>query len=146
MQKDSLKPKNKKIVSRQIGRGGKRGKTSGRGHKGQKARAGRKLRPEVRDFIKTIPKLRGATSYTVDKDRYYPVNLKSIEAHFSEGEEIDPQTLLEKELVRPSKGEVRGFKVKILATGDISKKVTVSNCKVSEAARAKIEKAGGSVE
>ena len=42
-----------------VGRGGKRGKTSGRGTKGQNARAGRKKRPEMRDFIKRIPKLRG---------------------------------------------------------------------------------------
>ena len=42
-----------------VGRGGKRGKTSGRGGKGQTARAGNKRRPELRDFIKRIPKLRG---------------------------------------------------------------------------------------
>jgi len=42
-----------------VGRGGKRGKTSGRGTKGQNARAGRKKRPELRDFIKRVPKLRG---------------------------------------------------------------------------------------
>jgi len=45
--------------SRQVGRGGKRGKTSGRGTKGQNARAGRKKRPEMRDIIKRVPKLRG---------------------------------------------------------------------------------------
>ncbi len=40
----------------QIGRGGKRGKTSGRGHKGQNARAGTSKRPEMRDIIKKLPK------------------------------------------------------------------------------------------
>lgn len=59
MQFHNLKPKTKSRKSRQVGRGGKRGKTSGRGTKGQNARAGRKKRPELRDFIKRFPKLRG---------------------------------------------------------------------------------------
>jgi large subunit ribosomal protein L15 len=42
-----------------VARGGKRGKTAGRGTKGQKARAGHKIRPEIRDVIKRIPKMRG---------------------------------------------------------------------------------------
>jgi large subunit ribosomal protein L15 len=59
MQFHNLKPKTKRKTSAQVGRGGKRGKTSGKGTKGQNARAGRKKRPELRDFIKRIPKLRG---------------------------------------------------------------------------------------
>ncbi|OHB09709.1 MAG: hypothetical protein A3G05_02395 [Candidatus Zambryskibacteria bacterium RIFCSPLOWO2_12_FULL_45_14] len=59
MQFHTLKAKTKRRHARQVGRGGTRGKTSGRGTKGQNARAGRKKRPELRDFIKRIPKLRG---------------------------------------------------------------------------------------
>ena len=59
MQFHTLKSKTKRTKSRQVGRGGKRGKTSGKGTKGQNARAGRKKRPELRDFIKRFPKLRG---------------------------------------------------------------------------------------
>lgn len=59
MQFHDLKSKTGKKKSRQVGRGGKRGKTSGRGTKGQNARAGHKKRPEMRDVIKRIPKLRG---------------------------------------------------------------------------------------
>ena len=59
MQFHSLQSKTKRKKSRQVGRGGTRGKTSGRGTKGQNARAGRKKRPELRDTIKRIPKLRG---------------------------------------------------------------------------------------
>lgn len=59
MQFHSLKRKTPNRKSRAVGRGGKRGKTSGRGTKGQNARAGRKKRPELRDFIKRVPKLRG---------------------------------------------------------------------------------------
>ena len=59
MQFHSLKRKTPNKKSKAVGRGGKRGKTSGRGTKGQNARAGRKKRPELRDFIKRVPKLRG---------------------------------------------------------------------------------------
>ena len=59
MQLNNLKPRTKRKKSVQVGRGGKRGKTAGRGTKGQNARAGRKKRPEIRDFIKRFPKLRG---------------------------------------------------------------------------------------
>ena len=47
------------VAAKRIGRGGKRGKTSGKGGKGQTARAGARPRPEMRDFIKKLPKLRG---------------------------------------------------------------------------------------
>ena len=59
MQFHNLQSKTKRKRSRQVGRGGTRGKTAGRGTKGQNARAGHKKRPELRDFIKRIPKLRG---------------------------------------------------------------------------------------
>ena len=59
MQFHTLKRKTKNKKSRQHGRGGTRGKTTGRGTKGQNARAGRKKRPESRDMIKRVPKLRG---------------------------------------------------------------------------------------
>lgn len=59
MQFHNLKKNTSNRKARQVGRGGSRGKTSGRGTKGQNARAGRKKRPEIRDAIKKIPKLRG---------------------------------------------------------------------------------------
>ena len=59
MQFHNLKSKTKRKYAKQVGRGGTRGKTAGRGTKGQNARAGRKKRPELRDIIKRIPKLRG---------------------------------------------------------------------------------------
>lgn len=59
MQFHTLKRKTPNQKHKTVGRGGTRGKTSGRGTKGQNARAGRKKRPELRDFIKRVPKLRG---------------------------------------------------------------------------------------
>ncbi len=144
MQKDSLKPKTKRIRSRQVGRGGKRGKTSGRGHKGQKARAGSKIRPEIRDFIKTIPKLRGHSSKSISRNRCYAVNVKDLENNFSDGDEVNPKTVLDKGLLKVKKSVSSKVKIKILANGDLSKKLKVSGCQISETAKEKIKKAGGS--
>lgn len=59
MQIHELKPTHKKKEAKKIGRGGKRGTYSGKGMKGQKSRAGRRLEPVVRSLIKKYPKLRG---------------------------------------------------------------------------------------
>ena len=59
MQLHQIKPLNKRKSKRRVGRGGKRGTYCGRGMKGQRARAGAKIRPEIRDLIKKIPKIRG---------------------------------------------------------------------------------------
>lgn len=59
MQLHQIKPSHKSKSEKRIGRGGKRGTYSGRGIKGQKARAGAKKRPALRDFVKKIPKKRG---------------------------------------------------------------------------------------
>jgi len=59
MQLHELKRKTKAKTKKRVGRGGIRGKTSGRGHKGQNARAGHRVRPEIRDMFKKLPKLRG---------------------------------------------------------------------------------------
>lgn len=60
MQLHTLQPTHQLKGKRRIGRGGKRGTYSGRGVKGQGARAGNKIRPGTRDLIQQIPKLRGA--------------------------------------------------------------------------------------
>ncbi|HEU0085582.1 MAG TPA: hypothetical protein VFQ59_01335 [Candidatus Paceibacterota bacterium] len=64
-----LKRKNKNKKDRIVGRGGKHAKTSGRGGKGQTARAGNKRRPELRDIIKRLPKKRGYKFNSTRKDK-----------------------------------------------------------------------------
>jgi large subunit ribosomal protein L15 len=66
-----------------VGRGGTRGKTSGRGTKGQNARAGRKKRPELRDFIKRVPKLRGRGKHSL-KSRKGKLAGEALKAHLAE--------------------------------------------------------------
>jgi large subunit ribosomal protein L15 len=134
--------KNKRSIS--VGRGGTRGKTSGRGTKGQKARSGHKIRPEIRDFIKRLPKLRGRgkNSNRGIVEKPMAVSLAVIEKVFTAGEEINPSTLRLKGLIRYR--ESSSAPVKILG-GEITKKFAFSNVLVSASAKAAIEKAGGSI-
>ena len=83
MQFHTLKRKTKNKKGKTVGRGGTRGKTSGRGTKGQNARAGRKKRPELRDFIKRVPKLRGRGKNS-NKSRQGKLSGAALKAHLSE--------------------------------------------------------------
>ncbi len=132
-------------MSRQVGRGGTRGKTSGRGTKGQNARAGHKKRPELRDIIKTLPKLRGRGKNSFKSFAIKPsvVNVGVLEAVLETGTTVTPVVLMEHGLVKMFQGVTP--RVKILADGDLSKKFTISGCLVSMEAKGKIEKAGGTI-
>ncbi len=126
----------------QVGRGGKRGKTAGRGTKGQKARAGHKIRPEIRDRIKKLPKLRGYR-FGTQGTKPHTVNLFAIEAHFKDGETVSPMTLVEKGILRRALGKIPA--VKVLATGTLTKKLVFTGVLVSETAKKKISVAGASI-
>ena len=145
MQIHNLKRKtpNKKVML--VGRGGKRGKTSGRGGKGQTARAGHKTRPEWRDFIKRMPKLRGYSFQSIAGVKYpvTVINLSLINDALKDGATVKPSTLFALGVVEQYKG--KNQKIKILSSGEITKKVTVVDCLVSAPAKIKIEKAGGVV-
>ncbi len=128
-----------------VGRGGKRGKTAGRGTKGQNARSGRKKRPEMRDIIKRIPKLRGrgVNSFKPYAIKPTVVNVGALETHFAAGDTVSPMALIEKGLARIYKGIVPV--IKVLGDGELTKKLTITDCQVSASAKVKIEKAGGTV-
>ncbi len=148
MQLHELQPTIPRKSAKRVGRGGKRGKTSGRGHKGQKARAGNSMRPEMRDMIKKLPKLRGhgvnrAKTVNADKVRPVVVNVATLEAAFDSGAEVNPKTLVASGVVATRRKKAPA--VKILGNGDLSKKLTVTECQVSQSAKEKIEKAGGTV-
>jgi len=148
MQLHDLKKGTRIKGARRVGRGGKRGKTSGRGMKGQKSRAGHSIRPAERDIIKRIPKLRGHgknRARTVNPDRIRPVavNLKDLESAFEAGDRVSPRELAVKGLVRRSSGRLP--MVKILGTGVLTKKLTITACEYSECAKKAILGAGGEV-
>jgi len=136
----------KRTKNEPVGRGGRRGKTSGRGHKGQSSRAGHKIRPEARDLIKKLPKLRGHgknRSRTVRTNRISvtPVSIEAIEANYKAGEIISPASLVARGLVRRAKG--RAPAVKILGAGSFTKAFVVRNCAMSKVAREALLAAGG---
>ncbi|OHA32219.1 MAG: hypothetical protein A2928_01025 [Candidatus Taylorbacteria bacterium RIFCSPLOWO2_01_FULL_45_15b] len=145
MQLHSITRSHPNKKARQVGRGGKRGKTSGRGTKGQLARAGHKVRPEMRDFIKRVPKLRGRGKNIFQSFRAQSeiVSLKSIEKHFSAGAEVTPDALVRAGLLEKINNVIP--KVKILGNGSLTKKVEIKGCLISEAARRAVVAAGGTV-
>ncbi|MCA9354987.1 50S ribosomal protein L15 [Candidatus Kaiserbacteria bacterium] len=147
MQLHELKPSSPRKTSKRIGRGGKRGKTSGKGHKGQAARSGNSTRPEMREIIKKLPKLRGHgknRGKTVNSGKVRPlvVNVSALEV-FESGATVSPKTLVTKGVLSSAKGRVPA--VKILGNGNLTKKLSVEDCQVSGSAKEKIEQAGGSV-
>ncbi|KKW44551.1 hypothetical protein A3J11_00780 [Candidatus Kaiserbacteria bacterium RIFCSPLOWO2_02_FULL_55_12] len=148
MQLHTLSPRTKNKKNPPVGRGGKRGKTSGRGGKGQTARAGHKIRPEVRDLIKKLPKRRGhgknrARTVRTNRIPVSAVNLSALEAAYQAGETVSPATLLAKGLVRRAKG--RAPSVKILGTNALSKDFVITGCMLSASARAALIAAGGTI-
>jgi large subunit ribosomal protein L15 len=145
MQLHELKRATARKYEKRVGRGGGRGKTSGRGTKGQNARSGHKKRPEIREILKKLPKRRGRGIAGLISIQTKPaiINVASLELAFAAGDTINPKVLLERGLVRARKGSTPT--VKVLGGGEITKKLTLSGVVVSASAKEKIEKAGGSV-
>lgn len=148
MQLHDLKRLHKNKAKKRVGRGGKRGKTSGRGHKGQKARAGGTPRPQTRDMIKKLPKRRGHGKHradTVHSGARKPtaINLSTLDKHFKDGETVSPESLAEKGLLRVERRHIPS--IKILSQGTLTKKLTFLGVSFSEQARQKIKHAGGTI-
>ena len=140
--------KERKRVGRGLGSG--KGRYSGRGIKGQKSRAGSHKLPAGFEggqmpIDMRLGKLRGNTSadaMPIGPFRTYsqPINLRDLEARFDAGAEVSPESLVEKGLLKNTKVDV-----KILGSGELTKKLTVSAHGFSKTAKEKIEAAGGTV-
>ena len=136
-----------KRAYRRVGRGqsSTRGKQSGRGTKGQNARAGRKKRPEMRDIIKKLPKRRGFgknRGRTVDgsRKRTVVVSFERLSALFESGAEVSRTSLAEKGIIGRTLPPV-----KVVGGGELTKKLSFKGVAVSGSARLAIEKAGGTI-
>jgi large subunit ribosomal protein L15 len=126
---------------KRVGRGGKKGTYSGKGMKGQSARAGAKIRPALRDIVKKFPKQRGY-QFGPAKGKPVIVNLEALEKHFADGEKVNCATLRKHKIIRKKDKEV-----KILGKGSLTKKLTFEGYIVfSKTAKAIIEKIGGKIE
>ncbi len=149
MQLHQLVSKTKNKKRRRVGRGGKRGTFSGHGSKGQKSRAGTRIRPGFRGgdnpIWKLFPKKRGATKkvdikhakFQVHQVKPGIVNLDILSSNFKDNEIVSPKTLIKKGIVGKTNNGV-----KVLGDGELSKKLTFSGLKFSKSARDKIIKSG----
>jgi large subunit ribosomal protein L15 len=147
----SLKPasarKDRKRIGRGLGSG--KGRYSGRGIKGQKSRSGsHKMRAGFEGgqmpIYMRLPKHRGSTSKDAmpigpHRTHTVPVNVRDLERVFDDGAKVGIEELLEKGLIKNTR-----FDVKVLANGELSKKLNVTAHAFSAAAREKITAAGGS--
>lgn len=130
---------------KRIGRGGKRGNYSGRGIKGQKARAGRKIRPALRDVVLKWPKRRGTGNIKVPKN-IFEVNLEKINDKFQAGEKVNIDNLKERKVIEIPKS-IKSFKIKILARGKLTKSLIFdSKFLFSQKALEKIKNSGSQLE
>lgn len=122
------------------GEGSGHGKTSGKGHKGQKARSGGGIRIGFEGgqmpLYRKLPR-RGFNNFNF-KVSYQLVNVGQLEK--LEGDEVSRKTLIDAGLIRDNKQGV-----KLLGEGEVSKAYTVTVCKVSGSAKSKIEAAGGKI-
>jgi large subunit ribosomal protein L15 len=139
------KPNNKSSErgKRRIGRGGKRGTYSGKGMKGQKSRAGAKIRPQIREAVLKFPKRRGVY-FNPLKTPSIVVKLEDIVTVFPEGGIIDPKKLKKANLIKTAKSDRRS--IKILGAIALSKSYIIKNCLTSQRVKEVIEKAGGKIE
>lgn len=146
MELKDLKPaegsrKNRKRVGR--GHAAGQGKTAGRGMNGQKSRSGggkgAGFEGGQQPLAMRLPKLPGFKNR--NRVEYAPVNVSRLEAKFNDGDVVDTQSLVAAGIIK------RDYVlVKVLGDGELTKKLTVKVDKVSPAAQAKIEAAGGKVE
>ena len=125
------------------GPGSGKGKTAGRGENGQLSRAGGGKRAGFEGgqtpLARRLPKLPGFRN--INRVEYVPVNVKVLEERFEAGDVVDRDSLIAKNIIKTYSGPV-----KVLADGELTKALTVKVDKVSKAALAKIEAAGGKVD
>lgn len=145
MSLDNLRPpdgarRKKKRIGR--GEGSGKGVTAGRGHKGAKSRSGFKRKRGFEGgqmpLHRRVPKRGFRNPFRTE---YAVVNLDTLSERFDDGTEVTPELLRERRIVRRSRALI-----KVLARGEISKKLTVKAHRFSARAREEIAAAGGSVE
>jgi large subunit ribosomal protein L15 len=141
---NSLSPLLKK--RKRIGRGGSRGGTSGKGHKGQKARSGGYIRPGFEGgqmpLFRRLPR-RGFNNANF-KTESIIVSILDLEKAFNAGDQVTAESLMTKGLISQKKGiKQQNFRVKILGGGELSKKLIVTADAFSKSAVEAIQKSGG---
>ncbi|MDO8752097.1 MAG: uL15m family ribosomal protein [Candidatus Wolfebacteria bacterium] len=130
-----IQPTQKRKSEKRIGRGGKRGSYSGRGQKGQRARAGGRRPESSIEAVFRMPKFRGTKNRPAKE--VVRIQVGDLEKYEKEG------ILTRDAVIRKARDKKK--MVKILGEGEVKKAITVIGIKVSKSAEEKIKKAGGSV-
>ncbi len=136
-------PKGSRKTSKRVGRGNasQKGTTAGRGMKGQRARSGGRKGLAVKGFkqsFQKVPKVRGFKSIVPKKQT---VTLAVLERICKDGDVVTPKYLDQKGILRKPQ-----FGVKVVATGELTKKITLKDCFASKKVIEAVEKAGGKLE
>lgn len=136
---------NRKSKGKRLGRGygsGVGGHTVGRGVKGQKSRSGHKSLVAFEGgnvpFYRRMPKYAGFKSMSLTKTQV--ININTLSENFKSGDKVTKESLVEKGLISKKSNEI-----KILAEGEIEKKLEIEGLKISSTAKEKVVKAGGTV-
>ena len=138
-------PKGANKKPKRVGRGSPSGlgTTAGKGNKGQQSRSGGKtyvgFEGGQMPLYRRIAR-KGFSNYPFKKE-YVCINLGQLEAKFADGETVNKESLIKKGFISAKTASL----VKVLANGEITKKLTIEVDKISESAKAKVEKAGGTV-
>jgi large subunit ribosomal protein L15 len=139
MQIHNISPKTKFKKKRYIGHGGKKGTYSGKGIKGQRSRTGARIRPQIRDVIKRVPKFRGYDQLSMRRKKEVAlITLAQLEKHFQSGDTVDKKALKQKGIIK-----LLGAPVKILNNGKLTKVLKIEKIPASKSAIEAILKAGG---
>ena len=138
MQLHELQTTHKQKSKKRVGRGGKRGTYSGKGMKGQKSRAGRKMKPMEMDLIKRLPKLRGFKNKPL-REKPLIINITDLEKR------MENNIINNKSLLRAGVIKKLNKKVKILGGGEIKKTFEIKGIPASKSVKSKIEAAGGKI-
>ncbi|MFC1612380.1 50S ribosomal protein L15 [Patescibacteria group bacterium] len=136
LQSSTLKKKKKRV-----GRGdsSRHGTYSTRGLKGQKARSGvsgLKLKG-MKHIVLATPKLRGFKSVRL---KAQTITLKQLDRFFNDGGVVSPESLMQKKIIN-----LKNKNIKIVSSGELTKKLVIKGCKVSKTAKEKIESLGGKI-
>jgi len=138
------RPEGSRKTKRVVGRGAsaRRGATAGRGTKGQNARSGGGVKPGFEGGQMPLYRRIARRGFNNERNtkRYEVINVGDLGRWFSDGDMVNRESLLAKKVVKRKANEI-----KILGKGEIEVKLTVEVDAVSETARTKLEKAGGTI-
>jgi large subunit ribosomal protein L15 len=135
---DIKRPGTLRYKKTRVGRGGKRGTTSGHGTKGQRSRSGRRIRPGDRDLIQRLPKLRGFKNKP-KSEAAVAVNIGNV-GKYLKGDVVTLETLAAAGIIRRSE-----HAVKIVHGKGLTRALTVKGIPVSASAKKEIESRGGKI-